>query len=219
VAPLARRGELLMVTRMLVVAAMLAGTGLVAARAGSADAPTHREPLAALPLHFDGWDGRDAAPFADDVVAQLGVDDHIHRVYAGPDGSPVGLYVGYYATQRQGDTIHSPQNCLPGAGWRPVSAGSLELSSGSGVIRVNRYVIEKGLDRQVVLYWYQGRGRVVANEYKNKALLMWDAARFNRTNGGLVRVIAPVTGSVADASASAGRFATALLPYLKVHLP
>ena len=208
-----------MVTRILVVAAMLAGTGLVAARAGSADAPTPREPLAALPVHLEQWDGRTAAPFADDVVAQLGVDDYIHRIYARPGGPPVGLYVGYYASQRQGDTIHSPQNCLPGAGWRPVTAGYLDLSNGPEVVRVNRYVIEKGLDRQVVLYWYQGRGRVVANEYTNKALLMWDAARFNRTNGGLVRVIAPVIGGVANASASASRFATALLPYLKVHLP
>jgi EpsI family protein len=211
--------ELLMVARILVVAVMLVGTGLVAARAGSVEAPTAREPLAALPFRLEQWDGRAAVPFADDVVAQLGVDDYIHRIYAGPGGTAIGLYVGYYGSQRQGDTIHSPQNCLPGAGWRPVSSGYLDLSSGPGTVRVNRYVIEKGLDRQIVLYWYQGRGRVVANEYTNKALLMWDAARFNRTNGGLVRVIAPVTGSEPDASASASRFATALLPHLRVHLP
>lgn len=208
-----------MVARILVVAAMLAVTALVGARAGSADVATPRERLAAVPFHFDRWEGRDAVPFADDVVAQLGVDDYIHRVYAGAGNTPVGLYVGYYASQRQGDTIHSPQNCLPGAGWRPVSAGYLDLSSGSRTVRVNRYVIEKSADRQVVLYWYQGHGRVVANEYANKALLMWDAMRLNRTNGGLVRVIAPVLTTAQDATTEAASFASALLPHLRVHLP
>ena len=95
---------------------------------------------------------------------------------------PVGLYAGYYRSQRQGDTIHSPQNCLPGAGWRPVSSATINLTSPGGSVPVNQYVIQKGLDQQVVLYWYQGRGRVVANEYANKALLMWDAATLQRTN-------------------------------------
>jgi EpsI family protein len=207
-----------MIARMLVVVAMLAGTGLLASRGGSAEAPVRRDPLTALPFRVDGWQGRDAPPFADDVVAQLGVDDYIHRIYAA-NGAAIGLYVGYYASQRQGDTIHSPQNCLPGAGWHPVDSGYLELPAGGRSARVNRYVIQKGIDRQVVLYWYQGRGRVVANEYTNKALLMWDAARLNRTSGGLVRVMMPVTGSVSDTTESATRFASALLPHLTVHLP
>jgi EpsI family protein len=208
-----------MVARLLVVAVLLLGTRVVADRAGSVDVPVPREPLAALPLHLDEWLGREAPPFADDVVNELGVDDYINRVYGTAGSAPIGLYVGYYASQRQGDTIHSPQNCLPGAGWRPVSAGYLDLTTTSGTVQVNRYVIEKGLERDVVLYWYQGRGRIVANEYRNKALLMWDAARFRRTSGGLVRVIAPAIGDVGAASQRASRFATALLSHLKVHLP
>ena len=84
---------------------------------------------------------------------------------------------------------------------------------------MNRYIIAKGMDRQVVLYWYQGRGRVVANEYANKALLMFDAARLHRTNGGLVRLIAPVATTTADATTSATTFAAALLPQLSRYLP
>jgi EpsI family protein len=207
------------VGRILVIASLLAVTRLVADGRGAADAPVRREPLATLPLRLDRWQGRAAAPFADDVVNALGVNDYLNRVYAAGGGAPIGLYVGYYDSQRQGDAIHSPQNCLPGAGWHPVSSGYLEVTSGTGTVVVNRYVIEKGLDRDVVLYWYQGRGRVVANEYRNKALLMWDAARLQHTNGGLVRIIAPVTGSVAEASDRAAQFATALLPYLEVRLP
>jgi EpsI family protein len=208
-----------MVGRALVIATLLIGTRVVADRGRAPDVPVRRQPLAALPLHLDEWHGRQAAPFADDVVTQLGVDDYINRVYAAPGGAAIGLYVGYYESQRQGDTIHSPQNCLPGAGWRPISSEYVDLATGSQPVQVNRYVIEKGLDRDVVLYWYQGRGRIVANEYRNKALLMWDAARLQHTNGGLVRIIAPVTGSVTDASERAIRFATALLSYLGAHLP
>jgi EpsI family protein len=151
-------------------------------------------------------------------VALLGVDDYIHRVYVSDSGVPVGLYAGYYVSQRQGDTIHSPQNCLPGAGWRPVSSSTVDLASSSGKVTVNQYVIQKGLDQQVVLYWYQGRGRVVANEYANKALLMWDAARLQRTNGGLVRVMSPLTPG-RDAAADVAAFATALLPRLQQLMP
>jgi len=208
-----------MVGRILLIATLLIGTRLVADQHSADIAPVAREPLAALPFRFAGWQGRTAAPFADDVVSALGVDDYINRVYSAASDAPIGLYVGYYESQRQGDAIHSPQNCLPGAGWRPVSSGYLDVPNGAATVQVNRYVIEKGLDRDVVLYWYQGRGRVVANEYRNKALLMWDAARLRHTNGGLVRIIAPMTGSVGDASERATRFAAALLPYLKVHLP
>jgi EpsI family protein len=177
-----------------------------------------RKALAALPSDLDEWRGHDTDAFADDVVLQLGVDEYINRVYVG-SAAPIGLYVGYYASQRQGDTIHSPQNCLPGAGWRPIDAGYQDVSTSGGTSRVNRYVIQKGIDRQVVLYWYQGRGRVVANEYANKFLLMWDAAHHNRTNGALVRVIAPVINTVAESTVTATRFSAALLPLLTEHIP
>jgi EpsI family protein len=152
------------------------------------------------------------------VVARLGVDDYISRRYSRAESS-VGLYVGYYHSQRQGDTIHSPQNCLPGAGWRPVVSRTTGVRAGGRTLRVNEYVIQKGLDRQVVFYWYQGRGRVVANEYANKALLMLDAARLNRTNGGLVRMIAPVVTTTDAAVEELTAFVSALFPRLSRHLP
>ena len=207
-----------MIARTAIVVVMLLGAALFGTRASGHETPVQRESLATLPYEIAEWRGREATPFTGDVVAQLGVDDYIHRSYLSADGMPIGLYAGYYGSQRQGDTIHSPQNCLPGAGWRPVSSDITMVPVGGRELPVNRYVIQKGLDQQVVLYWYQGRGRVVANEFANKALLMWDAATLRRTNGGLVRVIAPqIPGH--DATGRALAFATALIPQLQKLMP
>ena len=208
-----------MIARASAVVALLVATALYAGRLGAAEATVDRQPLASLPLHIGDWRGHESAPLADDIVNQLGVDDYVNRQYLRADGGLIGLYVGYYASQRQGDTIHSPQNCLPGAGWHPVSAERAAIQAGSESFPVNRYVIQKGLDRQVVFYWYQGRGRRIANEYLNKLLLMVDAARLNRTNGGLVRLIAPVVTSPEAASGELTSFSAALVPLLSTHLP
>jgi EpsI family protein len=209
-----------MIGRAAIAIAILIGAWVVSSRTIRAeDVSIPRESLATLPPVIDGWQGRAAAPLADDVLAQLGVDDYANRTYMKSGAPPVGLYIGYYSSQRQGDTIHSPQNCLPGAGWHPVSSGIREIYAGGRTMRVNEYVIEKGLSRQVVLYWYQGRGRVIANEYANKALLMLDAARRHRTNGGIVRLLAPVSGSTDDTTTQAVAFAAALFPFLDKYLP
>jgi EpsI family protein len=209
-----------MIARAVVVILMLIGAGTYVARA-DIELPVSRQPLAAVPLRIAAWDGRDAPPFADDVLAQLGVDEYINRVYVGRSGVPVALYVGYYASQRQGDTIHSPRNCLPGNGWQSVEATILSVPAAGreSDVYINRHVVQKGLDRLVVLYWYQGRGRITASEYAAKAWLMLDAAWLHRTDGGLVRVLTPVTTDASRATADATAFVAALIPYLSVHLP
>lgn len=207
-----------MIARGAIVIVLLLGAAILGPRAAARETHVPRDPFATLPYELGSWRGQDARPLADDIVAVLGVDDYVHRLYVNGAGVPVNLYAGYYRSQRQGDAIHSPQNCLPGAGWRPVSSATVTLPSRGGEVSVNQYVIQKGLAQQVVLYWYQGRGRVVANEYKNKALLMWDAATLHRTNGGLVRVIVPVVPGV-DARGEAAAFATALLPQLARLMP
>lgn len=208
-----------MIARAVCVLGLMIAAGAYASQAGSVEATVARATLAELPYVVGEWRGFDSAPLADDIVATLGVDDYANRQYVGAAGLPVGLYVGYYTSQRQGDTIHSPQNCLPGAGWRPVESGYLNVDAGGRTLKVNRYVIQKGLERQVVLYWYQGRGRVVANEYANKALLMFDAARLGRTSGGLVRVIAPVVTTAEAATDRLTEFVATLFPLLDRHIP
>jgi EpsI family protein len=207
-----------MIARALVAAAIIVAAGIYASGASAPERLPSRETLATTPVSLQAWQGLDVA-LDDDVLAQLGVDDYINRRYIAADAPPVALYVGYYASQRQGDTIHSPQNCLPGAGWRPVSAERTTVDFGGRTVPVNRFIIQKGLDRQAVFYWYQGRSRVVANEFANKAWLMLDAARLRRTDGGLVRAITPVSSTPAAAFATLTTFSTALFPYLSSRLP
>ena len=207
-----------MIARALVAAAIIVAAGIYASGASAPERLPSRETLATTPVSLQAWQGLDVA-LDDDVLAQLGVDDYINRRYVAADAPPVALYVGYYASQRQGDTIHSPQNCLPGAGWRPVSAERTTVDFGGRTVPVNRFIIQKGLDRQAVFYWYQGRSRVVANEFANKAWLMLDAARLRRTDGGLVRAITPVSSTPDAAFATLTTFSTALFPYLSSRLP
>jgi EpsI family protein len=204
-------------TRVVLIVSLLVTAAGVERVVSGQEATVHRARLQALPLGVDGWQGR-ATPLATDVVALLGVDDYVYRTYV-RDGVPLNLYAGYYDSQRRGDTMHSPRNCLPGAGWQPVESGVTDIPAATGAVRVNRYVIQKGAQRQVALYWYHGRGRVIANEYANKAYLMWDAATSRRTNGGMVRIITPVTTTAEAATHQAVSFAASLLPRLHEVMP
>ena len=218
-----------MSVRALVLTAMFVVTTLVLAQASKAEPTPIREPLATMPVVLDSWQGRVERDFEPAIVKVLGVDDYTNRSYFAPDGRRIGLYVGYHSSQRQGDTIHSPLNCLPGAGWLPVQQSRVTLSvndpasGGERQIEVNRVLIERGLDRQLVYYWYQSQGRVVASEYWGKIYTVVDAIRLNRTEAALVRVIAPVasrdTEEVAAADKAARAFVQVLFPQLGKHLP
>ena len=207
-----------MLIRVGVVVVLIVVTGLYTRGATRSGAVPTRTPFHELPLEIQDAEGYEAVPFADDVVEKLGADDHVNRIYV-DHAVPVALYAGYYASQRQGDVIHSPQNCLPGAGWRPIASDRIDISDGVERQTINRVLITKGRERQAVFYWYQGRGRVVASEFANKALLMMDAARSGRTDGGLVRLITPVVSTPEEAYARLNTFAAALIPLLREHLP
>lgn len=202
-----------------------------------AEEPRPRQPLGDLPLAVaERWSGRDLALDAR-ALAILKVSDYLLRAYVPPgDGgaraqeplapadeqhvAPVYLYVGYYETQRNGATYHSPKNCLPGSGWQLTESGEEEVSLPiTGRLAVNRVVIEKELDRQLVLYWYQDRGRSVASEYAAKFYLVFDAMTRNRTDGTLVRVSTPILGTPEDAHAHALAFLADAWPLLVAHLP
>jgi len=196
--------------------------------APTAEAVPARVSLRSFPLEVGTWTGRNERDFSPQIVAVLGVDDYIFRTYQKPAQPRLGLYVGYHDSQRQGDTIHSPLNCLPGAGWQPVSNGHLDVSvvdaaGRARTIEINRYVIQRGIDRQLVLYWYQSHGRVVASEYWGKFYTVVDAVRLNRTDAALVRVISPIVESTANpeqsAEARATEFVQAIYPLLAPHVP
>jgi EpsI family protein len=175
-------------------------------------------------MEFSGWHGRPQAAFTKSVLDVLGLNDYMTRWYASPAaGGGVDLYVGYWQSQRQGDTIHSPQNCLPGSGWEQLSQSIVPVPGSSQSGTMNRYVIQKGLDRELVFYWFQSHGRIIASEYRSKFYLIADAVRMNRTDGAIVRVIASIANDSPEAEQQAQarslRFINDLLPQLDSYLP
>jgi len=178
-----------------------------------------RQPLDQLPMTMNRWQGRND-PFEERIVTALGVSDYLNRAYTDAGGQHVDLYIGYYQSQRTGDTIHSPKNCLPGAGWEPVRAGTLTISMiSSPSIIVNEYLIEKGPAQYLVLYWYQAHGRVIASEYSGKAWLVLDAITRNRTDEALVRILASTSKGEDNARADAVQFVQELYPRLNRFIP
>jgi EpsI family protein len=203
---------------------LLLGAGVIA-KASRTEIVPPRQSFASFPTMIGQWQGRDTARLTPEELAVLG-DEYLSRVYFASPQSMAGLYIGYYESQRQGDSIHSPLNCLPGAGWQPLSKSylAIPISDAGRTITVNRYVIEKGLERQVVLYWYQSHGRVVANEYRSKILMVYDAMRLNRSDAALVRVITGYMSSDGDqgeqeAHRRAVDFTKQMFPLLDKYLP
>lgn len=215
-----------MAARALALTACLLMASAYIGYASRAEPTPIRQPLSTLPLEIRDWRGRLEAPLSDSILNVLRVDDYTTRTYLRP-GDAVGFYVGYHATQRQGASIHSPLNCLPGAGWIPMQHGrrTLVVADASGLsrsIEVNRVIIEKGVDRQLVLYWYQSHGRVVASEYWGKVYSVLDAIRWNRTDAALVRVVTPIAnvdGGLDRADHAVNDFARTVFPLLANALP
>jgi EpsI family protein len=153
-----------------------------------------REPLSSLPHQLGPWMGTDVT-IPQETLDILGAGDFLLRVYRDADAPRpyVDLFVAYFPSQRSGDAIHSPKNCLPGAGWAPVESNRVSLSlPGQAPFPANRYVIAKGTDRLLVLYWYRAHDRAVASEYWAKFYLVADAMRLNRSDGSLIRVTTPL---------------------------
>ena len=211
------------IQRLLVITLLLVGAAVVIGRASQAEAVPPRERFSAFPMTIDNWNGRSDTPFTQHVLDVLGVDDYLSRTYVTPDREAANLYIGFYAKQREGDTIHSPLNCLPGAGWEPIKKERVSIETPGGPAVVNQLVIEKGIDHQLVMYWYQSHGRVVASEYWGKTYLVLDALRLNRTDGSMVRVITSIGDNVREgeprAATIAKGFAEKVFPLLGRFLP
>jgi EpsI family protein len=179
-----------------------------------------REPIAnAVPSVAEGLDGVEVV-VPDDELRVAGVSDHVMRAY-GPAAAPAfTVYVGYYASQTGGRAIHSPKNCLPGAGWQALESSRRQVPTAAGPVEVNRYLLQNGGQQALVLYWYQGRGRVVSNEYAVKWNLLRDAALRGRSDEALVRVLVPITAAGVDAADRlATRVASRMVPAVTIALP
>ncbi|HWO88347.1 MAG TPA: EpsI family protein [Gemmatimonadales bacterium] len=174
-----------------------------------------------IPGEIAGYRGRDAR-MADWEVTVVGVSTYLLRNYEAPtdpDRDWFSVYVGYYDRQTQGRTIHSPKNCLPGAGWEALASSTTDIATPRGTFTVNRYLLQNKQQQALVLYWYQGRGRIEANEYRVKWNLLRDAAVRQRTEEALVRIVVPLTGDDTGALDLATRAAAELIPALELALP
>lgn len=204
------------------VALLLVATLLLLHSRGDSDLIPASEPLSQVPRAIEGWSGNDV-PIDQEALDVLGAGDFLSRLYT-RDGQPlpIGLFIGYFPTQRTGVTIHSPKHCLPGAGWMFESSQYVDLNDANGKAhRVGEYIISNGENRQFVIYWYQAHGRSVANEFLAKMYLVTDAMRLNRTDGALVRVITPIgpNEGTAPARVRAEAFTAQLAPMLHRFIP
>jgi EpsI family protein len=218
-------------SRFILAAALIAGAAIfLQARARSEVFPP-RLPLKQFPAQLGGWTGTDVA-IDKDVLDILGPGDFLLRIYQNqqnqqrqpaPQQTPyIDLFIAYFRSQRAGDTIHSPQHCLPGSGWAPIENQHITLNMpGHEPFPANRYLIAKGDARQLVLYWFWAHNRGVASEYWAKFYLVTDSIKMNRSDGALVRITTPMLpGETADAAQQRILpFAGDVMPLLDTYIP
>lgn len=214
------------------VLCLFAALVMIEAR-GDVDRVPPSAPLTQVPGRLDGRTGLDI-PISTESLDILGKGEFLNRVYTSPAASipssgpvpssaiPVQLFIAYFPTQRSGQSIHSPQNCLPGSGWSFLRSGVTTFTDRTGKpYHVGEYLISNGRDKQEVLYWYQSHGRSIASDYKAKLLMLTDAIRYGRTDAALVRVITAVAPNE-DANGAHNRvvkFAQDLTPLLPTYVP
>ena len=205
----------------IVLALLLSAAAFLHSRSRAETLPPHRD-LDSFPIQLGDWTGRQIY-IADDIRKILGNGYFLQRMYTrSPSEPPVELFLAYFPSQRTGSTIHSPKNCLPGSGWEPLESSHIPLQGPGGKnIVANRYILQRGNSRLLVLYWYESQGRAIASEYWAKFYLVVDTISHNRSDGALVRFItAQAPGESIETSQSrAVTFAQAVVPILPGFIP
>ncbi len=209
--------------RFVVAAALMGATALLLQARSRNEVSPPREPLSSLPTRFASWVGED---FSIDQQTRdiLGAGEFLLRDFTNSSGPqpPIGLFIAYFPTQKTGDTIHSPNHCLPGAGWVPTQREIVQLTRPDGSsFAANRYVVSKAGERELVIYWYQAHDRAMASEYWSKYYLVADSIRMNRSDGALVRLITPMyrKESADAAQARLWGLGSQLIPHLNRYIP
>lgn len=208
--------------RYLPVFFLLAATALILRARDKAEIlPAHLD-LSSFPVQLGDWKGRDLTLTPGELEV-LGPGQFLMRDYVNSvSGSTVNLFIAFFPSQRSGDTIHSPKNCIPGSGWVPIESGRIIVpQDGKTSLSVNRYVVARGTEKDLVFYWYQAHGRAVPSEYWAKLFLVEDAIRMHRTDGAMVRVVVPViSGRGGEPAQATGlEFIHRLLPMLDDYIP
>ncbi len=200
---------------------LLAGGGFVNTWEYLGEARVEHKELKDFPKQIGGWEqaGGDQQ-FDNETLSVLRASDYLLRDYRTGDGRVANFYVGYYASQRDGATYHSPLNCLPGSGWLMSDPGRITITpSGRASFVANRYLIQNGDHKALLIYWYQGRGRAVASEYWGKIYTVLDSVRLRRSDGAMVRVTIPIGKSQTSALESAADLAANASTVLPEFIP
>ena len=184
------------------------------------EAHVDRKPLKLFPDQLGAWQKSTDQIIDEPTMKVLRASDYLLRDFRRSDGETANFYVGYYASQRDGASYHSPLNCLPGSGWVLSAPGKVSIPGPNGSSFVaNKYVIQSGNSRSLMIYWYQGRGRAVASEYWGKIYTVIDSVRRRRSDGALVRVTVPISGSEQKALATATDLAVVATSALPEFVP
>ena len=179
-------------------------------------------PLSAFPSTSNGWTKEREYPLEQEVLDVLKADDTLNRAYVSPQrNATASLFIAFFRTQRYGQSPHSPKNCMPGAGWQPTEDSKFPIAvpGREAPIVINKYVIARGDEQSLVLYWYQSHDRVIAGEFSAKLWLVSDAIRYRRSDTALVRVVVPVSGTREAAEEAGIAFVRAVYPDLVRQLP
>lgn len=168
--------------------------------------PIERMPFALFPNQIGNWSGADTR-LDPDIERVLGATDYLNRTYAKDrQEAYVNMFVAFYEKQTEGDGIHSPEVCLPVGGWEIFSLEPYRIDPKIpeyGAFEVNRAIIQKGLEKQLVYYWFEQRGKRQINDFKAKIGVVVDGVVKGRTDGALVRYITPIRENETEADADA----------------
>jgi EpsI family protein len=199
---------------------LIAQTVLFYTASGSERTPL-AAPLTGFPTRLADWHMVQQGVVEKEILDILRADDTMSRVYQNDLMRVQGsVFIAYFQTQRQGQSPHSPKNCLPGAGWQPEENDTIDLRVGAETIRINHYVVSKGEEASITYYWYQSQGRAIAGEFAAKFYLIADSIRRHRSDTALVRIMVPRPRAAEAAATAAGLdLVRAAYPAVKSYLP
>jgi EpsI family protein len=209
-----------MIARMFIVGAMLVFSSWAVRAVGHGTPVALRQPFSQFPDRLATWQGEDER-FTARIEEKLGVTDYLSKFYRDGSGQFIHLYVGYYASQQHGETIHSPKNCLPGNGWYIAKKETATVNAPPYLpFEVNSFTVENGIDRQIVLYWYQqAGGRLITNEYLGRVHLVLDSLTKKRSDAAFVRISIPFDDDEATAEQAGLEFLKDAYPAIMRFLP
>lgn len=209
--------------RVFIVLALLAVTGYILQTTSEVIPVPIKKPLGLFPHQIGDYHLSKSFQSSADVLEMLGVDDYLQYNYIDNTNNRINLYVGFYKAVGVSGGYHSPKNCIPGGGWGIAEVKDVVLGAGIEGRKestVAQMLIRNGSEYQVVLYWYQNRGRIIASEYSEKIYQVLDALLQKRRDGTFVRVMAVVReGDIAAAEARVRQFAEQVMVTLENHLP